>query len=98
MYAVIRMQGHQYKVEEGQEFLVPLLGETKPEAEVLMVVDEKGVKIGTPTVTGAKVELKVIEDTKGEKIYVAKYKAKSRYRKRTGFRAKLTKLQVVAIK
>lgn len=98
MYAVIRLQGHQYKVEEGQELLVPLLGETKPEAEVLMVVSDKGVKIGTPIVAGAKVELKVIEDTKGEKIYVAKYKAKSRYRKRTGFRAQYTKLSVASIK
>jgi large subunit ribosomal protein L21 len=97
-YAVIKIQGHQYKVAEKEEFLVDLLGENKPEAEVLMVVDGEKVALGTPTVKGAKVSLKVVEDlVKGEKIFVRKFKAKARYRKKTGFRPKYTKLQVQTI-
>jgi large subunit ribosomal protein L21 len=97
-YAVIRIQGHQYKVGEKQEILVDLLGETKPEAEVLMVVNDDKVEVGKPTLK-TKVDLKVVEpEVKGEKIYIRKYKAKSRYRRKTGFRPKYTKLLVQTIK
>ncbi len=94
-YAVIKIQGHQYKVSEKDEILVDLLGETKPEAEVLLVSEDGNVKVGKPTVKDAKVSLKVVEpEIKGTKIYIQKYKAKSRYRRKTGFRPKYTKLLV----
>lgn len=98
-YAVIKIQGHQYKVSEKDEILVDFLGDTKPEAEVFLISDEGKVKVGKPTVKDAKVTLKVLEvEVKGEKIYSAKYKAKSRYRRRIGFRPKYTKLLVQTIK
>ncbi|CAN5359762.1 50S ribosomal protein L21 [soil metagenome] len=98
-YAVIKIKGHQYKVSEGDEILVDFMGETKPEAEVFMTVVDEKVELGKPTVKEAKVTLKVQEEeVKGEKIYVAKFKAKSRYRKRIGFRPKYTKLLVQTIK
>lgn len=97
-YAVIRLQGHQYKVAEKDEILVDLLGEKKPEAEVLMISEEGKIKLGKPVLKDNKVILKVLEpEVKGEKIYVAKYKAKSRYRRRIGFRPKYTKLLVQTI-
>lgn len=97
-YAVIKLQGHQYKVSEKDEFLVDFLGETKPEAQVLLVVDEEKVNVGNPLVKNAKVSLKVLEEkVAGEKIYIQKYKAKSRYRRRTGFRPKYSKLLVQKI-
>jgi large subunit ribosomal protein L21 len=97
-YAVIALQGHQYKVAEGEEILVDRLNAKKPEAEVLLVVDEKKVHVGKPTVKAAKVSLKIVSaEVKGEKLYVRKYKAKSRYRKKTGFRPKYTKLLVQKI-
>ena len=98
-YAVIKIQGHQYKVAEKDEILVDLMDEkAKVEPEVLMVVTDGKVKLGKPTVKDAKVTLKVLEPiVAGEKIYVAKYKAKSRYRRRIGFRPKYTKLQVQTI-
>lgn len=97
-YAVIRLQGHQYKVSEKDEILVDLMSEEKPTAEVLMVSDEGEIKLGDPTLKEAKVTLKVVEPiVKGEKIFIAKYKAKSRYRRRTGFRPKYTKLLVQKI-
>ncbi len=98
-YAVIKIQGHQYQVSEKDEILVDYLGETKPEAEVLLISDEGKLNIGKPTVKGAKVTFKVVEEiVAGEKIYVQKFKAKSRYRRKTGFRPKYTKLLVQTIK
>ena len=97
-YAVIKIQGHQYRVSEKEEFLVDYLGESKPEAQVLMISDEGKTRLGKPVVKAGKVSLKIVEPmVAGEKIYSAKYKAKSRYRRRIGFRPKYTKLQVQTI-
>ena len=94
-YAVIKLQGQQFKVSEGDEILVGKLGDAKPEPEVLLVSDGKAVKVGKPTVKGAKVALKVLEkEEKGKKLHVMTYKAKSRYRRKKGFRPVYTKLQV----
>ena len=93
-YAVLRIKGKQYRVEDGKEILVDLL-EGVPSAEVLLTVDGDTVKVGKPVVAGAKVSLKVVtEMEKGEKINIFKYKAKSRYRKRMGFTPKFTRLLV----
>lgn len=96
-YAVVRIKGHQYKVREGEELLVDRIEEKKAEPEVLLVVDENKVLVGKPVVKEAKVDLKVLGDEKGEKIVIRKYKAKSRYRRKTGFRASKTRLQVSKI-
>ena len=97
-YAVIRLKGHQYKVEEGEDLLVDKLHEKeKPEAEVLLVKD-KITKVGTPTVKGADVRLKVVDkEVKGEKLHVETFKAKSRYRRKVGFRPIYTRLKVEKI-
>ena len=98
-YAVIRLQGHQYKVSEGEEILVDkVLDPKKFGAEVLLVSEDGKTKIGKPTVKGVKVTFKVIKELeKGEKIHIRKYKAKSRYRKHTGFRPQYTRLLVQKI-
>lgn len=98
-YAIIRLNGQQYKVEEGKSMLIDYLGEDKlPQAEVLMVNNEGKFSIGTPVVDKAAVALKVIEqEEKGKKIEVRKFKAKSRYRKHTGFRPKYTRVMVEKI-
>lgn len=96
-YAVIKINGNQFKVTEGEELLVDRFAGT-PEAEVLFSVDGDTVKIGSPIVSSGKVTLKVItEEEKGKKIYVQKYKSKSRYRRRTGFRPLYTRLLIEKI-
>src|SRR5207247_1442477 len=65
--------------------------------KVLMLSTDGAVSIGTPYVTGASVSAKVVAQEKGDKIYVVKYKAKSRYRRRTGFRAQETRILVEKI-
>ena len=98
-YAVIKLKGQQFKVKEGDEILVGKLGEKeKPEAKVLLVKSDKAVKVGKPTVKGAAVKLKVLEkEEKGKKLHVETFKAKSRYRRKLGFRPIYTRLQVTSI-
>ena len=96
-YAVIRAQGHQYRVSEGEEFLVPKLTEDL-KFEVLLTVDGEDVKIGDPTLKTSSVKLEVVEPlVKGDKIQVFKYKAKSRYRKHIGSRPQFSKVKVAKI-
>lgn len=97
-YAVIRINKRQYKVTEGQELLLDKTEDKKIDPEVLLLVSDKKVAIGNPLVKGAKVKVKVLEqEIKGEKVTVQKYKAKSRYRKKTGFRPKHTKVKIEKI-
>lgn len=98
-YAIIRLQGQQFKVSEGEEFLVnKLAAGEKPEAEVLMISSDGKAKIGTPTVKGAKISLKVVEkEEKGKKLHVYKFKSKSKYRRKIGSRQKFTRLKVSKI-
>ena len=97
-YAVIRIKGQQYKVSEGDEILVGKLADKKPETEVLLLVDDGKIKVGKPTVRGAKVKIKVVkQEEKGEKLYVQKFKAKSRYRRKMGFRPLYTRLLIEKI-
>lgn len=96
-YAVIKLSGHQYKVSEGEEILVDHLTDKKAEPEVLLISDNGKVKVGKPKVSGGKVSVKVLGEEKGLKIDVYKYKAKSRYRKHTGFRPLYTRLLVQKI-
>ncbi len=95
-YAVVRFDDKQYKLEEGREIVLDKQdSELKP--EVLMVVNEGKVKLGTPVVKGAKLTLKRLGEEKGDKLYVKKYKAKSRYRKKIGFRPQHTRILVEKI-
>lgn len=97
-YAVIRIKGQQYKVSEGDEILVGKLADKKLKAEVLLLADNGKVKVGKPTVKGAKVKIKIVkQEEKGEKLYVQKFKAKSRYRRKMGFRPLYTRLLIEKI-
>ncbi len=100
-YAVIKIGGSQYKVKEGEEITVEKLpyreGEEVEFPEVLLVIDNKEPKIGQPVVEGAKIRAKIVSHLKGEKIRVARFKAKARYRKVRGFRPSLTKIKILKI-
>jgi len=97
-YAVIRVAGKQYKVEEKEEILVDKLVDPKKiSAEVLLFVDGEKVTVGKPTLK-TEVKLKVLTELeKGEKIEIYKFKAKSRYKRHTGFRPQYTRLLVEKI-
>ena len=90
MYAIIKTGGKQYKVSEGDVITVEKLAANEGDAvvfdNVLTVVNDGDVKVGTPVVEGAKVTGKVEAQGKAKKILVFKYKAKSNYRRRQGHR------------
>jgi len=67
--------------------------------EALLLSDDEGkeTKIGTPMISGSKVELKALEQFKAEKVRVFKMKSKKRYTRNRGFRAHMTKLEVLSI-
>lgn len=100
MFAVVKTGGKQYKVSEGDILSVEKLGKTEGNItleEVLLVVDDKDVKIGNPKIPGAQVEAKVIEEGKGDKKMVFRYKSKTRYKKKKGHRQPFTKIQITKI-
>lgn len=100
-YAIIQLQGKQYQVQEGDEFLVDQLekeaGSKFEVTDVLLLVNGEDRKIGQPLVEGAKVSCELVSNQKGEKIRVAKYKSKSRYRKVIGHRQYQSTVKVLKI-
>lgn len=101
MYAIFKTGGKQYRVTEGDSITVEKLeaaeGDTVTFEKVLTVVNDADVKIGTPTVTGAKITAKVEKQDKAKKILIFKYKAKSNYRRRQGHRQPYTKIKIEKI-
>lgn len=97
-YAVIKTGGQQLKVTEGETLSVAKLeGVAKAKLvfdQVLLVVDDKKVALGQPLVKGAKVTAELVEQKKDKKIRVAKFKAKSRYRRVRGHRQQITKIKI----
>lgn len=100
-YAVIQLAGKQYRVQEGDTLVVNKLeqeaGGSFTVSDVLLAVNDQDVTVGAPFVSGAKVKFEVVKQQKGEKIRVATYKAKSRYRRVKGHRQHETVLKVVKI-
>lgn len=101
MYAIIKTGGKQYRVEEGQiikiEKLAAEVGSSVEFDQIMLFSDDQGLKIGQPVVEGAKVVGKIIDQSKHKKIIVFKYKAKKRYRKKTGHRQPYTSVLVEKI-
>lgn len=102
MIAVIELGWNQFTVKVGDIIDVKKLAQevnATISQEALLVSDEEGkdTKIGTPFVTGSKVELKVLEQFKWEKVRVFKKKSKKRFTRNKGFRAHLTKLEVLSV-
>lgn len=102
MLAVIKTGGKQYIVKEGTTLMVEkLTGEKGGKIafdQVLLMGDEGGeVKVGMPTVAGAKVEATILEHGRAPKITVIKYKRKVRYKRKIGHRQHYTKVKIEKI-
>jgi large subunit ribosomal protein L21 len=97
-FAVVQTGGKQYLVQPNQEIVVEKVeanAEKTVDLPVLAVFDTEAntVELGAPTLTSV-VKATVVEDIRGEKVRVAKFKSKVRYRRVTGFRSQLTKLKI----
>lgn len=100
MFAVIKTGGKQYVVEEGKVLTIEKLDKKDGDSlsfDALLVSDDKDVRVGTPTVSGAKVEATVLESGRAKKVSVIKYKPKSRYRRNVGHRQPYTKIKIEKI-
>jgi large subunit ribosomal protein L21 len=98
MYALVEINGKQYKAEKEKILKVDRF-QQEPGAEmdfekVLLVSGEKDIKVGTPYVKGAKVSTVVEENIKDKKIVVFKYKRRKGYRRTQGHRQQYTLLKV----
>jgi large subunit ribosomal protein L21 len=101
-YAIIQLAGKQYKVSPGDTIIVSDVpnqeGEEFNITDVLLVADDKKTNIGTPLVKDAVVTAKVQKHQRGEKIRVATYRSKSRYRRVKGHRQEESVIEVLDIK
>ena len=100
MYAVIETGGKQYRVQEGDVITVEKLnaevGDTVTFDKVLVLGEGKDVKVGTPYVDAA-VTGSVVENGKGQKVIIFKYKAKKDYRKKQGHRQPYTMVKIESL-
>ena len=98
MYAIVESGGRQYRAEEGHSFSVEKLpyevGEQIELNSVLLLANGDNITIGQPTVAGASVKATVVDQYRGKKIFVFKYKPKKRYRRRQGHRQSYTRLRI----
>ena len=101
MYAIVEIQGQQFKAEAGKKLYVNYLGENTKEGDqvdfekVLLVDADGAVKVGVPTVEGAKVVCEVITPlVKGDKVIVFKKKRRKGYRRLNGHRQYFTRVVI----
>jgi large subunit ribosomal protein L21 len=104
-FAVIATGGKQYVVREGDLLKIEKINPEDIKSdkvtfdEVLLVDDGKETKVGTPTVSGAKVVAEVVEgDVKQKKVVIIKFRSKSNYHKKNGHRQRKTIVKVSEIK
>jgi len=101
MYAVVEIQGSQFKVSKNQKLYVNRLngkeGSKVSFENVLLVDDDVKVKVGTPNVSGASVEAKIVSHQKDDKVIVFKKKRRKGYKVKNGHRQLLTELLIEKI-
>ena len=99
-FAVIKTGGKQYLVAEGDLISVEKIEAQKESivlTEVLLCYDSKGLVLGKPFIPNAKVNAKVVDNFKGKKIRVVKFKSKSRYTRTSGHRHIKTRILIKKI-
>ena len=97
MYAIISTGGKQYKVEEGDVIRVEKLGVQEGEEvtfDNVLMIGDKTIKVGDPTVSGASVKATVMGEGKEKKVIVYRYKPKTGYHKKNGHRQPYTQLKI----
>ncbi|QFU03147.1 50S ribosomal protein L21 [Halomonas sp. THAF5a] len=101
MYAVIKSGGKQYRVQEGQTLKLEKLevptGDTIEFDEVLLVGSDEDVKIGAPTVEGAKVAAEIVSHGRGDKVTILKFRRRKHSMKRQGHRQWFTEVKITGI-
>ncbi len=102
MYAIVDIQGKQFKVRESDTLFVPFMAQQSAEDtivldRVLLVANGEDVSVGTPTVDRATVTATVLGHVRGDKIIVFKKKRRKRYKVKRGHRQRYTQIRVDAV-
>jgi len=103
MYAIVEINGQQFKAEEGKKLFVNHIKDAEEgkavEFDKVLLVDNNGtVTVGAPTVEGAKVVAEVVVPlVKGDKVIVFKMKRRKDYRKKNGHRTHFTQVEIKSI-
>ena len=101
MFAVIKAQGKQFRVAQGDTLVIDRLagdaGATVALGEVLMLIDGGSTMIGAPILSGAKVQAEIVSHSRGEKIKVFKKRRRKNFHRTRGHRQELTTVKITAI-
>ncbi len=102
MYAIIESGNKQYKVEKGSEIDVELLsgkkeGDSVSFEKVLLLSDKGSVEVGTPYISGSKVDAKVVSIVKDKKVTTFKFKRKVNYHRTIGHRQNYTRVKIESL-
>jgi large subunit ribosomal protein L21 len=101
MFAVVEIAGQQYKVAKDDKIFVPLLeskiGSKVTFEKVLLVGDENQTKLGTPYISGAAIEAKVLSHVKDDKVSVFKKKKRKGYKVFRGHRQQYTEIEITKV-
>lgn len=103
MYAVVDDRSMQYRVQPGDRIQIHFRADAEPGAtvtfdKVCLIGGSGEARVGTPYLAGARVTGKVLQgEVKGEKLVVAKFRRRKNSRRRTGFRARFTEVEIQSI-
>lgn len=102
MYAVVEDRNQQYRVQPGDRIEIHFLAEAEAGAKltfdkVCVVGGEGEGRVGSPYVAGASVSATVVRTQKGPKVTIGKFRRRKNSRRRTGFRARYTVVQIESI-
>ena len=101
MFAVIKAQGKQFKVAQGDELTIDRLqgeaGASVALGEVLMLIDGANTTVGAPVVRGAKVQAEILSHSRGDKIKVFKKRRRKNFHRTRGHRQDLTTVKITSI-
>ncbi len=101
MYAIVEIAGQQFKVNKDQKIFVHRqtgeAGDKLTFDQVYLIDNEKDIKVGTPTVSGASVSASIVSHVRGDKVLVFKKKRRKGYQKLNGHRQDFTQILIEGI-
>ena len=101
MFAIVEIAGHQYKVQKDQRLFVNRLqaeeGETLSFVKVMLTDNDGKVEVGAPVIAGIKVDAKIVQHLKADKVLIFKKKRRKGYQKKNGHRQYISQIEITAI-
>ena len=101
MYAIVEINGQQFKVAQSQEIFVHRLegnaGDSVSFDKVLLIDNNGTITVGSPVVEGAVINATILDHLKGDKVIIFKKKRRKGYKVKNGFRQSFTKIKIEGI-